>query len=350
MGKESKEDKKDKTQKVRKEIEKMKEQIRKNREGARDTTLVEYSKDVGSIGKYDKLKVRRTLKGHLSKIYAMQWAADSHHLVSASQDGKLLVWDGLTTNKVHVIPLRSSWVMTCGYCPNGSFVACGGLDNTCSIYNLRSREVPIKASRELNAHTGYISCCRFLSDRQILTSSGDMSCILWDIETGQKVTEFTDHNGDVMSISIAPDQNTFVSGACDALAKYWDIRSGKCVQTFQGHESDVNSVAFLPNGLSFATGSDDASCRLFDIRADAELAAYRDDNILCGVTGVTFSASGRFLLAGYDDFNCFAWDTLKAEHVQTLTSHTNRVSCLEVAPNGMALCTGSWDAFLKIWA
>ena len=69
----------------------------------------DYARDFAAITKSDKLKIRRTLKGHLSKIYAMQWAADAHHLVSASQDGKLLVWDGLTTNKLHAIPLRSTW-------------------------------------------------------------------------------------------------------------------------------------------------------------------------------------------------------------------------------------------------
>ena len=56
------------------------------------------------------------------------------NLVSASQDGKLIVWDSYSTNKVHAIPLRSSWVMTCAYAPSGNFVACGGLDNICSIY------------------------------------------------------------------------------------------------------------------------------------------------------------------------------------------------------------------------
>lgn len=59
----------------------------------------------------------------------------SRNLVSASQDGKLIVWDGYTTNKVHAIPLRSSWVMTCAYAPSGNYVACGGLDNICSVSN-----------------------------------------------------------------------------------------------------------------------------------------------------------------------------------------------------------------------
>jgi len=147
------------------------------------------------------MRVRRVLKGHLAKIYSMHWSMDKRHLVSASQDGKLIVWDAYTTNKVYAIPLRSSWVMTCAYAPSGNLVACGGLDNMCSIYNLRSREGSIKASRELSAHSGYLSCCRFLNDRQILTSSGDMSCMLWDVDMGTKLMEFNDHTGDVMGYS-----------------------------------------------------------------------------------------------------------------------------------------------------
>ena len=36
----------------------------------------------------------------MAKIYAMHWASDSRNLVSASQDGKLIVWDSYSTNKV----------------------------------------------------------------------------------------------------------------------------------------------------------------------------------------------------------------------------------------------------------
>ena len=34
--------------------------------------------------------------------------------------------------------------MTCAFSPTGKKVACGGLDNVCSIYNLESKESPIK--------------------------------------------------------------------------------------------------------------------------------------------------------------------------------------------------------------
>lgn len=159
------------------------------------------------------MKPRRTLKGHLAKIYAMHWSTDKQHLVSASQDGKLIVWDAYTTNKVHAIPLRSSWVMTCAYSPSGNFVACGGLDNVCSIYSIKPGTSAstsggtmggTKAARELSAHSGYLSCCRFINDRQIVTSSGDMSCMLWDIDAGVRIMDFSDHTGDVMSCVFSP--------------------------------------------------------------------------------------------------------------------------------------------------
>lgn len=145
-----------------------------------------------------------------------------------------------------------------------------------------------------------------------------------------------------MSLSLAPDGRTFVSGACDASIKLWDVRDSMCRQTFIGHESDINAVAvsqeehgvlppypmpwpcptpsslaqilqFFPNGYAFTTGSDDATCRLFDLRADQELLMYSHDNIICGITSVAFSRSGRLLLAGYDDFNCNIWDAMKGD-------------------------------------
>ncbi|OBW68444.1 MAG: Aldo/keto reductase [Aureobasidium pullulans] len=336
---------------ARRDAEALKDRIKKKKDELADTTLRDVARQRTEALPRLQMKTKRTLKGHLAKIYAMHWSTDRRHLVSASQDGKLIIWDAYSTNKVHAIPLRSSWVMTCAYAPSGNYVACGGLDNICSIYNLSARDGPTRVARELSGHSGYLSCCRFINDRRILTSSGDMTCVLWDIETGQKLQEFADHLGDVMSLSVNPlDNNQFVSGACDAFAKLWDIRQQKCVQTFAAHDSDINAIQFFPNGNAFGTGSDDASCRLFDIRADRELQSYTIGEPVCGITSVAFSVSGRLLFAGYDDFECKVWDTLRGERVGTLQGHDNRVSCLGVSNDALSLCTGSWDSMLRIWA
>jgi len=244
--------------------------------------------------------------------------------------------------------------MTCAFEQSkGNLVACGGLDNLCSVYNLSNTQQN-RAVKELAAHDGYLSCCRFVDEGHILTSSGDSSCIHWDVESGEVLSTLSDHKGDVMSLDICPtNENIMVSGSVDSTARIWDIRSGKNVQTHTGHESDINSVAFFPEGNAFGTASDDSTCRIFDLRCYGEVNRFGSDKIVCGITSVAFSRSGRILFAGYEDYNCYAWDTLGSGEncaFQLPQPHDNRVSCLGVNPMGDALCTGSWDTFLKVWA
>ena len=376
---------------AKKQVESLKSQVAKAREAKMDGYEGIKALAAGKVQPLGPIpKMRRTLKGHFGKVYAMHWSGNGTDLVSASQDGKLIVWEAMANIKTQAIPLRSSWVMTCAFEQSkGNLVACGGLDNMCSVYQLNQPQV-MRSYRELAAHDGYLSCCRFLNEQQIITASGDSTLMLWDIELGQSKTTFSDHEGDVMSVSVLPsvDPNMFVSGSCDSLAKVravvlyclvflsvqpvvltvcspaclpasfscdaqvWDIRTGKCTMTLRGHESDINSVTLFPDGKAFGTGSDDSTCRFFDIRSCGEVSEFKNDMVLCGITSVSFSRSGRLLFAGYDDYNCLGWDTLGAtdKHYYQLQGHENRVSCLGVSPTGDALCTGSWDTLLKVWA
>jgi len=109
---------------------------------------------------------RRKLEGHYGKIYAVNWhQREETSLVSASQDGKLIIWNAHTENKKVAIPLRSAWVMSCAFSPSGTYVACGGLDNIVTVYNIDENTLGLPTNvnpyRELQQHEGYISCCRF---------------------------------------------------------------------------------------------------------------------------------------------------------------------------------------------
>lgn len=132
------------------------------------------------------------------------------------------------------------------------------------------------------------------------------------------------------------------------MAFIWDMRTSHVVQSFEGHQSDINSVKFHPSGDAISTGSDDSTCRLFDLRADKEVAVYSKESIIFGVNSVDFSVSGRLLFAGYNDYTVNVWDTLKSQRVCLLYGHENKVSCLQVSPDGTALSTGSWDFTLRV--
>ncbi|XP_046814194.1 guanine nucleotide-binding protein subunit beta-5 [Vespa crabro] len=335
-----------------KEAESLKIRLEDERQKLNDVTLASVADRLEGINCIN-VKPRRVLKGHQAKVLCSDWSPDKRHIVSSSQDGKMIIWDAFTTNKEHAVTMPTIWVMACAYAPSGALVACGGLDNKVTVYPLSLEDDVTTRKKTVGTHTSYMSCCAFPnSDQQILTGSGDSTCALWDVESGQLLQSFHGHSSDVMSIDLAPSEtgNTFVSGSCDKMVLIWDMRSGQCVQSFEGHQSDVNSVRFHPSGDAVATGSDDATCRLFDLRADKEVAIYAKESIIFGANTIDLSVSGRLLFAGYNDYTVNIWDTLKCQRVALLYGHENRVSCLRVSPDGTAVSTGSWDSTLRVWA
>jgi guanine nucleotide-binding protein G(I)/G(S)/G(T) subunit beta-1 len=54
-----------------------------------DTSLAQIAANIEPVGRI-QMRTRRTLRGHLAKIYAMHWASDARYLV----DGKLLFFCG----------------------------------------------------------------------------------------------------------------------------------------------------------------------------------------------------------------------------------------------------------------
>jgi guanine nucleotide-binding protein G(I)/G(S)/G(T) subunit beta-1 len=252
--------------------------------------------------------------------------------------------------------------MTCAFSPELKMVAAGGLDNTCSIYKVpaeRKGMTDAKPQYELTQHEGYLSCCRFLDEERILTSSGDGTIILWDIEKRIASSVFTEHKTDVMSVSVnEANSNIFVSGSCDASARVWDIRRPpkQSVLTFANeHDSDINSVHFMTEGTAFATGSDDAHCKLFDLRSQKCLQDFYSSRQKAGSTCVSFSRTGRLLFASFDEGAIKVFDTLTGNGIDVKefsghNKHDERVSCVSVSKDGSALCSASWDTFLRIWA
>ncbi|KAM8894205.1 guanine nucleotide-binding protein subunit beta-5b [Spinachia spinachia] len=339
---------------LKKESDGLKKKLEEERAKLSDIELNQVAEKIEVLGPLS-IKTRRVLKGHGNKVLCMDWCKDKRRLVSSSQDGKVIVWDAFTLNKEHGVTLPCTWVLACAYAPSGCAVACGGLDNKCSVFplSLDKNENLNTKKKSVAMHTNYVSGCTFTtSDMQILTSSGDGTCALWDVESGQLLQSFHGHTADVLSLDLAPSEtgNTFVSGGCDRKANVWDMRSGQNIQSFECHESDINCVKYYPSGDAFASASDDATCRFYDLRADREVAVYQKDSIIFGAATVDFSLSGRLLFAGYNDYTINIWDVLKGTRVSALFGHENRVSRVRVSPDGTALCSASWDNTLRIWS
>ncbi|WFD36324.1 G protein subunit beta [Malassezia cuniculi] len=332
---------------LRAESDSLKLELQRRADRVSDTTLPAVAKDVAPLRSVP-FKRKRALKMPSGKVHDIAWDPSGKNLMSASQDGHLIIWNAQNGHKVQAISLQLLWVTSCAYAPKAPVVASGGLDSVCSLYNLRSRQslVSVPIAQSLIGHQGYISAIEFHGDSQVVTASGDSTCALWDVASGTRIRSFTRHTRDVCSISFE-SENVFISGGCDARAYVWDLRIGDAVQSFTVGRNDLNSLRSHPGGRAFATGSEDAVVRLFDLTAGCELAKYTGAG--SSVTAVEFSQSGRLLFAGADDGKVAVWDALRAECITVFSTHDSHISKVRVSPDGRTLATGSWDAKVLIY-
>ena len=135
------------------------------------------------------------MDGHLDKIYAMAWCPDSQHIVTAAQDGKLLVYDAYSGCKTHRVELENRWVMACAYSPQPGpslpvtvccsshrttgVVASGGLDNAVSIYVLNDDEGLGTLKKQMTGHDGYVGGIQFIDNSKLVRCDFSLhSCML----------------------------------------------------------------------------------------------------------------------------------------------------------------------------
>ena len=123
------------------EINKLKERIKQKTDNQDPTILrTEALKNKQGLYKLSpgaSFPLKRQLKGHFGKIYALHWSSNNQDIVSASRDGQLIIWNVPTTTKKLAISLRTDWVMTCAYSPDSSLIASGGTDNLLTIFDIR---------------------------------------------------------------------------------------------------------------------------------------------------------------------------------------------------------------------
>lgn len=87
---------------------------------------------------------------------------------------------------------------------------------------------------------------------QILTASGDGTCALWDVESGQLLQSFHGHGADVLCLDLAPSEtgNTFVSGVRRSFLSSYQVKEG-------GREKAAKQEArdLIEEALEYAVGA-----------------------------------------------------------------------------------------------
>uniref|UniRef100_A0A7N5KS80 G protein subunit beta 5 n=1 Tax=Ailuropoda melanoleuca TaxID=9646 RepID=A0A7N5KS80_AILME len=93
---------------------------------------------------------------------------------------------------------------------------------------------------------------------QILTASGDGTCALWDVESGQLLQSFHD-----VFVDFSLSGRLLFAGYNDYTINAWDVLKGSRVSILFGHENRVSTLRVSPDGTAFCSGSWDHTLRIW---------------------------------------------------------------------------------------
>ncbi|KAM4695225.1 pre-mRNA-processing factor 17 [Discoglossus pictus] len=197
--------------------------------------------------------------------------------------------------------------------------------------------------------------CFNVAGTQFLSAAYDRYLKLWDTETGQCISRFTNRKVPYC-VKFNPDedkQNLFVAGMSDKKIVQWDARSGEIVQEYDRHLGAVNTITFVDENRRFVSTSDDKSLRVWewDIPVDFK---YIAEPSMHSMPAVTLSPNGKWLACQSMDNQILifgAQNRFRLNKKKIFKGHmVAGYACqVDFSPDMSYVVSGDADGKLNIW-
>lgn len=279
---------------------------------------------------------------HAAGVKLAITSPDSRHVLAASHDGKIKLWD-LTTSTI-VAEVEHFTVETLAFSPTGDRFATTGSDQGNSKPTARIWSMTGRLVAEV-AHGGPISVARFSPDGQRLaTASNDGTARVWDAVTGKPISSEMPHRDMVRAMELSPDGARLVTGCYDGTARVWDATSGVPLGPPLEHGQAVESVQLSPDGSALLTASGDSTARIWHIDDTTPLAFAAPLS-----STVEFSGGGSLVMAA-GQRQARVWDARTAAPLTPVLVHPAAITSAVLDPDRGRLITAASDGEIRIWA
>jgi len=299
------------------------------------------------------------MKCHLSPIWLIETALVAIALVAyadaeASDDQKTSDKSDVGVGEIRCFLGHEDTVWAVAASPDGRRLLSSSGDRSVRLWDLETG----KELRRLKGHKHWgVFCVAFSPDGRRAVSGctqKDRSICLWDLDTGKELRRFKDPWG-VRSVVFTPDGRTIISGTCNGTLRLWDVETGKELLRLEGHErhSDVVSVAVSPDGRRALSGGSDKTIRLWDLEMGKELR--RMDVEEGHVESLAISPDGSRAISGGWDYSTDGngdvrivnavrlWDLTTGKELRRFEGHRGAVYGVAFSPDGRYVVSGSGD-------
>jgi eukaryotic-like serine/threonine-protein kinase len=307
-------------------------------------------------------------------------------LLAIASGKEVLLWDVVAKRERARFP-HPDWLSALTFSPDGKLLATSDWVHAIRIWNMATQQVDVLAG-----HTGAILCIAFSPDGKILASgASDTTVRLWDVAARRTVATCKGHLDLIWSLSFSPDGKTLASASVDSV-RLWDAVTGRPLKTLRKNRTEVTVTAFSPDGKTVASGDTAGMIRIGYTQGKEGTALLRghsaailaltfspdgrslvssswdgtvkvwhvapgsDANILTGhkawLSSLALSADGKTLavVVAADQENIVQlWDLASRRPSGSLLGHERALCCLEFAPGGQVLATGSYDKTVRLW-
>lgn len=210
---------------------------------------------------------------HQGAVLALDYHPTEALALSASQDGKLIVWD-IRTGEPEMTYDHGTAIFSASFSPDGHSILIGTGDGSVLWVNVRSGEV----LHTLNGHSDVVWTVAVSPDgRTALTGSRDANIIWWDVSTQTILARLNGHTDVVWDVDFSQDGEFALSGSGDGTAILWKLSDSQMIQQFHAKQP-VFKVAFSPDGSQVAAGREDGAVYAWQVFKLPDLIEWVQDN------------------------------------------------------------------------
>lgn len=308
--------------------------------------------------RYNSPELTSSIQAGEHNINSVAVSGDGKLCVSASEDGRVILWDLVQQRMVREFAGHSAAVWSACLSDDGKTAMTASDDRTVRRWNLNET-----SSHDVFRDTTQRAWVNVVAmdsrARFAISGADDGSITVWDLRNGSKVETIEQrdcHTGWVLAIAIHAS-GRFVSGSQDGVIRVWqlDLDSGRITAAvpaaLKGHTSWVRGLVLTPCGKYVISASNDCTLKIWDLQTGTLLRTLEGHH--GSVRGVAFAetSSGAIIVSGSNDETLKVWDFESGRVLHTLSGHRNLVrSVVTTRLRGQIVAvSASCDRTLGIW-
>jgi hypothetical protein len=278
-------------------------------------------------------KVEKTLSGHGSYVYTVDFSSDGKRLVAGGYRNPLKLWNVETGQQINQLSFgskrSSSYIYAAKFSPDGNVIVSAPYSGrTVHFWNGNTGQ-PLRTMSA--GRSDYIYCydLAFSADGKGLVTVGSDDASIWNLSSGQRVRTI-DHRSTVRCTDCSANGRYLVTGGYNSTINFYDAKNGAPIGSLKGHTDTVLSVDFSPDSKKLVSGSEDGTVKVWDVAKAKGLLNLTGHTTY--VTSVKFSPSGKYIASGGRDNKVIVWDAATGKQVLQFTNHRDGVQSLAFAP------------------